>query len=67
MLRVGLSDPVLTRLPPRDNIKRRTRKLRQGKNIAQVPNDPNFSAVSVHLSNTLRHDQFLRCDTGPGI
>ena len=66
MLLVGLSDPVLTRLPSRDNIKR-IKKLRQGKNIAQAPNDPNFSAVPVHLSNTPRRDQFLRCDTGPGM
>ena len=67
MLLVGLSDPVLTRLPSRDNIKRRIRKLCQGKNIAQAPNDLHFSAVPVHLSNTLCYDQFLRRDTGPGM
>ena len=64
---LALSDPALTRLPSRDYIKRRIRKLCQGKDIAQVPNDPNFPAVPVYLSNTPRHDQFLRCDTGTGM
>ena len=63
---LALSDPALTRLPSRDNIKRRIRKLRQGKDISQTPNDPNFPALPVQLTKTIRHDQFLRCDIGPG-
>ena len=62
---LALSDPALTRVPSRDNIKRRIRKLRQGKDIVQAPNDPNFPAVPVQLTKTIRHGQFLRCDTGP--
>ena len=64
---LALSDPALTRLPSRDNIKRRIRKLRQRKDIAQAPNDSNFPAVPVQLTKTIHHDQFLRCDTGPGM
>ncbi|CAF3152751.1 unnamed protein product, partial [Rotaria sp. Silwood2] len=60
-----LSDPGLARLPSRDNIKRRIRKLRQGKNIVQIPNDPNFSIIPVQLTKTFRENQFLHCDTGP--
>ena len=67
MLLLALSDPVLTRLPSLNNIKRRIRKLRQGKNIAQAPNDLNFPVVPVQLTKTIRHDQFLRCDTVPGM
>ena len=64
---LALSDPGLTRLPSRYNIKRRIRKLRQGKGIAQAPNHPNFPAALVQLTKIIRHDQFLRCDTGPGM
>ena len=64
---LALSDPALTRLPSRENIKRRIRKVSQGKDIAQAPNDPNFPAVPVQLTKTIRHDQFLRCDTGPDM
>ena len=64
---LALSDPALTRVASRDNIKRRIRKLRQGKDIAQATNDPNFPAVHVQLTKTIRHDQFLRCDTGSGM
>ena len=62
-----LSDPALTRLLSRDNMKRRIRKLRQGKDIAQAPNYSNFPAVRVQLTKTIRHDQFLRYDIGPGM
>ena len=64
---LALSDPALTRLLLRDNIKRRIRQLRQRKDIAQAPNDLNFSAVAVQLAKTIRHDQFLRCNTGPAM
>jgi len=63
---LGLSDPALARLPTRDNIKRRIRKLRQENAITQAPNDPNFTTVPAQLTKTIREDQFLRCDTGPG-
>jgi len=64
---LGLSNPALARLPTRDNIKRRIRKLRQEKAIVQAPNDPNFIIVPDQLTKTIRQDQFLRCDTGPGM
>jgi hypothetical protein len=67
LLFLGLSDPALARLPTRDNIKRRIRKLRQEKDIIQAPNDPNFPVVPDQLTKTLRQNQFLRCDTGPGM
>ena len=47
---LGLSDPALARLPTRDNIKRRIRKLRQEKAIVQAPNDPNFTIVPTPLT-----------------
>ncbi|CAF4485250.1 unnamed protein product, partial [Rotaria sp. Silwood2] len=59
-----LSDPALARLPTRDNIKRRIKKLRQEKDIIQAPNDLNFPVVPVQLTKTFRQNQFLRCDTG---
>ncbi|CAF1533811.1 unnamed protein product [Adineta ricciae] len=62
----GLSDPSLARLPIRDNLKRRVRMLRQKNQMVKEPNDPNFLSVPVKLTTTLRNDQFLRCDTGPG-
>ena len=62
-----MSDPVITRLPVRDNIKRRIRKLRQKGQIAKAPNDLNIANVPHELSQTTRKNQFLRCDTGPGM
>lgn len=62
-----MSDPSLARLPPRDNLKRRIRMQRQINQMVKEPNDPNFSSVPVKLTKTLRDDQFLRCDTGPGM
>ena len=67
LLLLALSDSVLARLPSCANIKRRTRKLRQRKDIAQAPSDPNLLIVPVQLTKTVRHDQFLRCDTGSGV
>ena len=64
---LALSHPALTRLPPRGYIKKRIRKLCQGKDIAQVSNDPNFLIVPVQLTKTIRHNQFLRCAAGPDI
>ncbi|CAF1482897.1 unnamed protein product [Didymodactylos carnosus] len=61
-----MSDPSLSRVPPRDHVKRRIRMLRQDKNLPSAPNDPNFASVPVSLTKTLRQDQFLRCDTGAG-
>ncbi|CAF4707279.1 unnamed protein product, partial [Didymodactylos carnosus] len=61
-----MSDPSLSRIPPRDHVKRRIRMLRQDKNLPSAPNDPNFASVPISLTKTLRQDQFLRCDTGAG-
>ncbi|CAF4947347.1 unnamed protein product [Rotaria sp. Silwood1] len=63
----GLSDPGISRLPSRDNIKRRIRMLRQNKNVVAAPNDPNFASIPTLLTRTVRQDQFLCCDTGPGM
>ncbi|CAF3622430.1 unnamed protein product [Rotaria socialis] len=62
----GMFDPSIARLPVRDNIKRRIRMLRQNNRVVKEPNDPNFSSVPLSLTKTIRNDQFLRCDTGPG-
>ncbi|CAF1407048.1 unnamed protein product [Adineta ricciae] len=62
----GMADPSIARLPVRDNIKRRIRLLRQNNQIVKEPNDPNFASVPIPLTKTIRNDQFLRCDTGPG-
>ncbi|CAF0784768.1 unnamed protein product [Adineta ricciae] len=40
--------------------------LRQKIQMVKEPNDPNFHSIPVKLTTTLRNDQFLRCDTGPG-
>jgi len=40
--------------------------LRQENAIIQAPNDPNFTTFPAQLTKTIREDQFLRCDTGPG-
>ncbi|CAF3023510.1 unnamed protein product [Rotaria sp. Silwood2] len=62
-----MSDPTIARrLPVRDNIKRRIRMLRQNNQLVKVPNDQNFSSVPIPLTKTVRQDQFLCCDTGPG-
>ncbi|CAF3955068.1 unnamed protein product, partial [Didymodactylos carnosus] len=61
-----MSDPAIARLPLRDHIKRRIRILRQNNNPITAANDPNFASVPIPLSKTVRQDQFLRCDTGPG-
>jgi hypothetical protein len=66
-LSIDLSDPAIARLPVRDNIKRRIRMLRQNNQVVKEPNDPNFPSVPIPLTKTLRKDQFLRCDTGPGM
>lgn len=62
-----MSDPSLARLPVRENIKRRIRMLRQKNQVVKAPNDPNFSSVPTSLNTTIRNNQFLRCDTGPGM
>ena len=67
MLFLGLSDPALARLPRRDNIKRRIRKLRQNNDIDQVSNDTNFPVVPIQLTKTLRANEFFRCDTDSGM
>ena len=67
LLLLALSDPVLTRLSSHDNIKRRIRKLSDGRDIARALNDPNFPFVAVQLAKAIRHDQFLRCDTGSSM
>jgi len=41
--------------------------LRQNNQVVKEPNDPNFSSVPIPLTKTTREDQFLRCDTGPGM
>ncbi|CAF1333385.1 unnamed protein product [Didymodactylos carnosus] len=61
-----MADPSLSRVPPRDHVKRRIRMLRQDKNLPSAPNDPNFASVPISLTKTLRQDQFLRCGTGAG-
>ena len=61
-----MSDPSFARLPVRDNIKRRVRILRQNNQVAKEPNDPNFAFVPTPLIETIRGNQFLRCDTEPG-
>jgi FLYWCH zinc finger domain len=67
LLLVDMSDPSIARLPVRENIKRRIRMLRQKNQVVKAPNDPNFSSVPTPLTTTLRNNQFLRCDTGPGM
>ena len=67
LLFLGLSDPALAHLPIRDNIKRRIRKLRQNNDIAQASNDANFPVVPIQLTKNLRANEFLCCDTGPGM
>ncbi|CAF2082278.1 unnamed protein product, partial [Rotaria magnacalcarata] len=62
-----ISDPSIVRLPARDNIKRRIRMLRHNNQVVKEPNDPNFPSVPIQLTKTARKDQFLRCDTGPGM
>ena len=61
-----MSDPSIARLPVRDNIKRRVKILWQKNQVVKEPNDPNFASVSTPLTEIIRGNQFLRCDTGPG-
>ena len=60
-----MSDPSIDRLLVCDNIKRRVRILRQKNQVVKEPNDPNFASVPTPLTETIRGNQFLRCDTGP--
>ena len=62
-----MSDPSIARLPVRDNIKRRVKILQQKNQVVKEPNDPNFASVSIPLTETIRGNQFLLCDTGPGM
>ncbi|CAF1096383.1 unnamed protein product [Rotaria sordida] len=62
----GMSDQAVSRLPIRDNIKRRIRKIRSKNDYTAVPNDPNFLSIPSALCKTQRNSQFLRSDTGPG-
>jgi hypothetical protein len=62
-----MSDQAISRLPMRDNIKRRVRKIRSTNDYTAVPNDPNFLSIPSGLCETQRDSQFLRSDTGPGI
>jgi hypothetical protein len=64
---LDLSDQTIARLPIRDNIKRRIRKLRENKNVTTAPTDLHFTSIPTSLTETIRHDIFLRCDTGPGM
>ena len=61
-----LSDPLLARLPVRDNIKRRIRMLRENNQIVKEPSNPQFQSVPTQLTLNHRQEQFLHCDTGPG-
>ena len=61
-----MSVPSIARLSVRDNIKRRVRILRQKNQVVKEPNDPNFASVPTSLTETVRRNQFLRCDTGSG-
>ncbi|CAF1148583.1 unnamed protein product [Rotaria sordida] len=60
----GMTDQAIARLPTRDNVKRRTRMLRQNKHVIAIPNDLNFESIPTSLTKTIRLDQFLRCDAG---
>ncbi|CAF0834509.1 unnamed protein product [Rotaria sordida] len=62
----GMPDEGITRLPTRENIKRRIRKLRYNNDFISPPNAANFISIPTILCKTLRQAQFLRCDTGPG-
>lgn len=62
-----MSDQGITRLPCRDNIKRRIRKLRHNNEFTIAPNDPIFLSIPTTLCKTQLQDEFLRCDTGPGM
>ena len=61
-----MSDPSIACLPVRDNIKRRVRILQQKNQVVKDPNDPNFASIPIPLTETVRENQFLRCDTRPG-
>ncbi|CAF3516011.1 unnamed protein product, partial [Rotaria sp. Silwood2] len=61
---LGMSDQAVSRLPIRDNVKRRIRKIRSKNDYTAVPNDPNFVSIPVALGKTKRDSQFLRSDTG---
>ena len=58
---------LIARLPVRDNIQRQIRILRQNALLVKGPNDPMFAAVPTLLIKTRPPEQFLRCDTGPGM
>ena len=64
---LGMSDQAISRLPARDNIKRRIRQLRSDDDLEATPNDPNFISIPAPLCQTHRKSQFLRSDTGPGM
>ena len=64
---LGMSDDGITRLPSRENIKRRIRKLRYNNDLVPPPNDANFISIPAILCKTLRRAQFLHCDTGPDM
>ena len=62
-----MSDEGITRLPSRENIKRRIRKLRYNNDLVPPPNDTNFISIPAILCKTLSQAQLLGCDTGPGM
>ena len=60
----NVSDQMVARLPNFKYIKRNIQ--RQQNDLPQVPLDKNFNIIPAPLTTTLRNDNFLQFDSGPG-
>ena len=62
----NVSDQMVARLPNFKYIKRNIQRQRQQNDLPQLPLDKNFNIIPAPLTTTLRNDNFLQFDSGPG-
>ena len=60
------SDQMVARLPSFKHIKRTIQRQRQLNDLPQIPHDKNFVTVPTSLAVTIRSENFLQFDSGPG-
>ena len=57
---------MVARLPNFKYIKRNIQRQRQQNDLPKLPLDKNFNIIPGALTTTLRNDNFLQFDSGPG-
>ena len=62
----NVSDQMVARLPNFKYMKRNIQRQRQQNDLPQLPLDKNFNIIPAPLTTTLRNDNFLQFDSGPG-